>query len=74
MAFNESHLCLVRVIFQAFLTDFSPAAEGSFWVFRGLPRGRFGGSSLPRLKGALLGRLRGGLALRLLLAGLLLGA
>jgi hypothetical protein len=40
--------------------------------FRGRPRGRFGGSSLAALKGALLGRLRGVLALRLLLDGLLL--
>ena len=41
--------------------------------FRGRPRGRFGGSSLAGLKGALLGRLRGVLALGLLLPGLLLG-
>lgn len=40
--------------------------------FLGRPRGRFGGSSLAALKGALLRRLRGVLALRLLLDGLLL--
>jgi len=59
--------------FQAFFSDLSRPAEGSFMGFLGRPRGRFGGSSLAGLKGALLRRLRGVLALGLLLPGLLLG-
>src|SRR5215469_14936609 len=72
-------LCEAKIPLSS-ASNFSGIFDRSFATRGGLvdgfsraPRGRFGGSSLAGLKGALLRRLRGVLALGLLLDGLLLG-